>query len=385
MTSSAPSARMSIEVAGRRRRRSRARPSSAPSCTANDPTPPAPPWTSSRWPGSSLAASNSPAQAVTPPIASVAAWSNETAAGLWASVVCRSDRVLGVGRPRRGRTPRRRGRNPRLRGRPPPRSPTSSKPGMCGRSSGMNSCRYPARILPVDRVHAGRVDAHQNLALSRIAAAAPSRREGRREGRIRGTAPHCISIDRLGRPLRCVAVPLQNRVTPFGELIAHPGRGLVYGNRGCLHDAAGRVRRHHNGRRWIACQLQFRGWQRGRLLQPGRFTELFFLDEATAFAAGHRPCALCRRADYDRFLDICARTAAHRPTADEVDARLHAERFDPATRLPAAPRRRRFATSPTARSCSTPGSHGLCAATGCCAGRRTATCRRGRGRTGGLW
>jgi hypothetical protein len=127
-------------------------------------------------------------------------------------------------------------------------------------------------------------------------------------------------------------VPLQNRVTPFGELIAHPGRGLVYGNRGCLHDAAGRIRRHHNGLRWIACQLQFRGWNRERLVQPGRFTELFFLDEATAFAAGHRPCALCRRADYNHFLDICAGAGGRRPSADEVDARLHAERFDTAGR-----------------------------------------------------
>jgi hypothetical protein len=127
-------------------------------------------------------------------------------------------------------------------------------------------------------------------------------------------------------------VPLQNRVTPFGELIAHPGRGLVYGNRGCLHDAAGRIRRHHNGRRWIACRLQFRGWKRARLLQPGRFTELFFLDEATAFAAGHRPCALCRRADYDRFLDISTAPDGDRPSADEVDGRLHAERFDVASR-----------------------------------------------------
>jgi hypothetical protein len=127
-------------------------------------------------------------------------------------------------------------------------------------------------------------------------------------------------------------VALQNRVTPFGELIAHPGRGLVYGNRGCLHDAGGRIRRHHNGRRWIACRLQFRGWKRERLLQPGRFTELFFLDEATAFAAGHRPCALCRRADYDRFLDICTTPGGHRPSADEVDARLHAERLDMTSR-----------------------------------------------------
>ena len=110
---------------------------------------------------------------------------------------------------------------------------------------------------------------------------------------------------RLGRHDRADyarAMPLQNRVTPLGELIATPARGLVYGNRGCLHDASGRIRRHHNGRRWIACRLRFRGWHRAPLLQPGRFTELFFLDEATAFAAGHRPCALCRREDYNRFL-----------------------------------------------------------------------------------
>ena len=96
-------------------------------------------------------------------------------------------------------------------------------------------------------------------------------------------------------------MPLQNRVTPLSELVADPARGLVYGNRGCLHDGAGRIRRRYNGRRWIACRLEFRGWHREPLMQPGRFTELFFLDEATAFAAGHRPCALCRREDYDRF------------------------------------------------------------------------------------
>ena len=117
-------------------------------------------------------------------------------------------------------------------------------------------------------------------------------------------------------------MPLQNRVTPLGDLIATPARGLVYGNRGCLHDASGRIRRHHNGRRWIACRLRFRGWHRAPLLQPGRFTELFFLDEATAFAAGHRPCALCRREDYNRFLAIVGE-----PGADAVDSRLHAERF----------------------------------------------------------
>ncbi|MEP6978566.1 MAG: hypothetical protein ABI948_10985 [Thermoleophilia bacterium] len=125
---------------------------------------------------------------------------------------------------------------------------------------------------------------------------------------------------------------LQNRVTPLGELVAEPGRGLVYGNRGCLHDDAGRIRRRYNGKRWIACRLEFRGWHRTPLLQPGRFTELFFLDEATAFAAGHRPCALCRRADYDRFGEIWRRLHPSDVGADAIDARLHAERVDTDTR-----------------------------------------------------
>jgi hypothetical protein len=117
-------------------------------------------------------------------------------------------------------------------------------------------------------------------------------------------------------------MPLRNRVTPLGELIAHPARGLVYGNRGCLHDETGRIRRRYNGKRWIACRLEFRGWHRSPLMQPGRFTELFFLDEATAFAAGHRPCALCRREDYVRFLELVGAGGA-----DEIDDRLHGERL----------------------------------------------------------
>jgi len=127
-------------------------------------------------------------------------------------------------------------------------------------------------------------------------------------------------------------MPLQNRVTPLGELIAHPARGLVYGNRGCLHDSEGRIRRSYATRRWIACRLRFRGWQRGPLLQPGRFTELFFLDEATAFAAGHRPCALCRREDYNRFVARWRERHPDQAGADAIDARLHSERLDLATR-----------------------------------------------------
>ena len=127
------------------------------------------------------------------------------------------------------------------------------------------------------------------------------------------------------------ASPRQNRVTPLGELIAHPGRGLVYGNRGCLHDEHRCIRRLYNGKRWIACRLAFRGWHRHPLMQPGRFTELFFLDEATALAAGHRPCALCRRDDYRRLLAVWRQLHAGRPTADTIDARLHRERVDPTT------------------------------------------------------
>jgi hypothetical protein len=122
-------------------------------------------------------------------------------------------------------------------------------------------------------------------------------------------------------------MPLQNRVTPLGDLVADPARGLVYGNRGCLHDASGRIRRRYAGKRWIACRLEFRGWHRSPLLQPGRFTELFFLDEATALAAGHRPCALCRRADYDRLLALWRRLHPGEVGADAIDARLHTERL----------------------------------------------------------
>jgi hypothetical protein len=122
-------------------------------------------------------------------------------------------------------------------------------------------------------------------------------------------------------------VPLQNRVTPLSDLVAHPARGLVYGNRGCLHDDAGRIRRGHATRRWIACRLEFRGWQRGPLLRPGKFTELFFLDEATAMAAGHRACALCRREDYNRLGAIWHDLHPGQTGADAIDLQLHGERL----------------------------------------------------------
>jgi hypothetical protein len=128
-------------------------------------------------------------------------------------------------------------------------------------------------------------------------------------------------------------MPLQNRVTPLGELVADPAHGLVYGNRGCLHDDAGRIVRRYQVKRWIACRLRFKDRRRSPLMRPGRFTELFFLDEATAFAAGHRPCAECRRADYDRFTDLW-RELHGETGADTIDARLHGERVDTGTRGP---------------------------------------------------
>jgi hypothetical protein len=117
-------------------------------------------------------------------------------------------------------------------------------------------------------------------------------------------------------------MPFQNRVTPLGELIATPERGLVYGNRGRLHDEHGVIRRQWQVKRWISCRLEFRGRHRGGgPMAPNRYTGLFFLDEATALAAGHRPCAECRNADYKSFLAFTGASSA-----GELDEMLHAER-----------------------------------------------------------
>jgi hypothetical protein len=112
-------------------------------------------------------------------------------------------------------------------------------------------------------------------------------------------------------------MPLQNRVTPLGELVATPERGLVYGNRGRLHNEHGEIRRQWQLKRWISCRLEFRGRHRaGGPMAPGRYTGLFFLDEATALAAGHRPCAECRNPDYRSFLRLTGASGA-----DELDRR----------------------------------------------------------------
>lgn len=122
-------------------------------------------------------------------------------------------------------------------------------------------------------------------------------------------------------------MPLQNRVTPMGDIVALPGRGLMMGNRGVLHDDRRRIVRSMQSKRWITCVLEFRGRHRN-VMTPHRWTELFFLDEATAFAAGHRPCAECRRADYKRFQALWQQRFAGAADADSMDAVLHAERLD---------------------------------------------------------
>ena len=128
-------------------------------------------------------------------------------------------------------------------------------------------------------------------------------------------------------------MPRQNRVTPEGRLEAVAARGLLTGNRGVLHDASGamgqaRWRHPH----WIACLLRFKDSERRRINEPGRWTQLFFLDEAVALAAGHRPCAYCRRADFNRFLDAWETAFGRRARVPEIDALLHAARVVPRTR-----------------------------------------------------
>ena len=125
-------------------------------------------------------------------------------------------------------------------------------------------------------------------------------------------------------------MPLQNRVTPFGEITAQPWRGALMGNRGILHDTRnnlGTARWRHNN--WVCCVTEFRGRHRAVMPSPGsptRYTALFFWDEACALAAGHRPCAECRNADYRRFKAGWAAAGLPGAKAHEIDRALHAAR-----------------------------------------------------------
>jgi hypothetical protein len=119
---------------------------------------------------------------------------------------------------------------------------------------------------------------------------------------------------------------LQNRVDPFGELFATPARGLFMGNRGGRIHADDRTltKRRWVSLQWICCRLEFN--DRHRTVWGDSYTELFFLDEVTALAAGHRPCFECRRADARAFATAFARGPAL--SADEIDRVLHAQRLD---------------------------------------------------------
>jgi hypothetical protein len=119
----------------------------------------------------------------------------------------------------------------------------------------------------------------------------------------------------------------QNRVTPYGELIAVPDRGMFWGNRGVLVDRQGRLARYSRGLTWAICVLEYKG-RRRQQWSPGRLTELFFLDEATGLAAGHRPCGECRYRDYQAFKRAWAQWApGGLPGVQAIDSRLHADRL----------------------------------------------------------
>jgi hypothetical protein len=123
-------------------------------------------------------------------------------------------------------------------------------------------------------------------------------------------------------------MPLQNRVDPFGQIIVTAERGAWMGNRGLLHDEQKRVRRPWRLKAWLTCRLEFRA-RRREVMSPGHYTELFFMDEATAFAAGHRPCCECRRTDYNRFKAAAeAGLGQTLPMARDMDDMLHADRID---------------------------------------------------------
>jgi hypothetical protein len=124
-------------------------------------------------------------------------------------------------------------------------------------------------------------------------------------------------------------MPLENRVAPFGNIFRTPARGTMMGNRGgALHNSSKEIVRGYKSRRWITCVLEFRGRYR-TVMSEGRYTELFFLDEAVAFAAGHRPCAECRRESYNAFRNAWRRQLGQQdlPFADQMDLELHRARI----------------------------------------------------------
>jgi hypothetical protein len=135
-------------------------------------------------------------------------------------------------------------------------------------------------------------------------------------------------------------LPLQNRVLPSGEIVAISDRGMFVGNRGIIHSPATKtlLRKRWSTDAWLTCVLEFRG-RRRKVMERQSWTELFFLDEATAFAAGHRPCFYCRREDANRFRAAWEKgNRVSDVLAPEMDAVLHRERFASAKKLHPLPR-----------------------------------------------
>lgn len=124
-------------------------------------------------------------------------------------------------------------------------------------------------------------------------------------------------------------MPLQNRVNPFGDIVDLPLRGLFTGNRGILHDPETKTltSKRWTSKAWIVCSCDYKNVRRD-VMATRSWTELFFFDEATALAAGHRPCFQCRRQDADLFREAWAKgNATSLPSASEIDAVLHRERL----------------------------------------------------------
>lgn len=133
-------------------------------------------------------------------------------------------------------------------------------------------------------------------------------------------------------------MPYQNRVNPLGDLVATSAKGTLMGNRGRLHDASQKIgQKRWTTKSWVTCALSFNGRKR-QLLAPDNYTELFFLDEVTALAAGHRPCAECRRENHRRFIEAWrvgnGGPSDRKVRVGEIDPVLHADRIDPVATRP---------------------------------------------------
>lgn len=126
-----------------------------------------------------------------------------------------------------------------------------------------------------------------------------------------------------------LTMPLPNGVNPTGFIEPICPSATWMGNRGEIHDQDGQIVRQYKSKAWVTCKLSYKGWNRKPLMQPGRYTELFFLDEATALSAGHRPCGMCRNAEYASFKAhwLNANGFAASSSVGDIGKMLHSERM----------------------------------------------------------